>query len=116
MDSEARLRRALDVDLRNAVARDQFEIHYQNVIDIASQETCGVEALVRWRHPQYGLITPDKFIPLAEEIGLIIGLGEWILRKACCEASAWPAHVKLAVNLSPVQFRTGNLVEVVTNA
>jgi len=116
MDAEARLRRALEVDLRNAVSRQEFELHYQNVIDVTTLQTCGVEALVRWHHPQHGLIAPDRFIPLAEEIGMIIPLGEWIVRRACMDAVSWPAHVKLAVNLSPVQFRNGNLVDVVVNA
>ena len=116
MDMEIRMRRALEVDLRNAMARNEFEIHYQTVIDAGTREASGVEALIRWRHPQHGLVAPDKFIPLAEEIGLIIPLGEWILRKACSDAANWPANIKLAVNLSPVQFRNGNLVSIVTSA
>jgi diguanylate cyclase (GGDEF)-like protein/PAS domain S-box-containing protein len=116
MDMEIRMRRAMEVDLRNAMARDEFEIHYQTVIDSSSSDTCGVEALIRWRHPQHGLVAPDRFIPLAEEIGLIIPLGEWILRKACTDAAHWPGHIKLAVNLSPIQFRNGNLVGIVRDA
>jgi len=116
MDSEARLRRALEMDLRNAIVREEFEVHYQSIINVASLRTCCVEALVRWRHPERGLISPDKFIPLSEEIGLIGTLGEWILRKACTDAAAWPDHVKLAVNLSAAQFRSENLVEMVGRA
>jgi diguanylate cyclase (GGDEF)-like protein len=121
MDAEARLRRALEIDLRNAISqnkypRGEFELHYQTVINVATRETCGVEALVRWRHPQHGLITPGKFIPLAEEIGLIIPLGEWIMQKACTDAANWPVNIKLAVNLSPVQFRDGNLADIVAAA
>jgi diguanylate cyclase (GGDEF)-like protein len=121
MDAEARLRRALEIDLRNALCQDkdplgEFELHYQTVIDVATRETCGVEALVRWRHPQHGLITPGKFIPLAEEIGLIIPLGGWIMQKACVDAANWPVNIKLAVNLSPVQFRDGNLADIVAAA
>jgi diguanylate cyclase (GGDEF)-like protein/PAS domain S-box-containing protein len=116
MDDDARLRHTLEIDLRNAVSRNEFELHYQTVVNIATRETCGVEALIRWRHPRHGLIPPDRFIPLAEEIGMIIPLGEWIMRQACMDAAASPEHIKLAVNLSPVQFRTGNLVDVVTEA
>jgi diguanylate cyclase (GGDEF)-like protein len=121
MDAEARLRRALEIDLRNALSQDkfpldEFELHYQTVIDVATRETCGVEALVRWRHPQHGLITPGKFIPLAEEIGLIIPLGGWIMQKACVDAAGWPVNIKLAVNLSPAQFRDGNLADIVAAA
>ncbi len=116
MDAAARQRRALEMDLRNAITRKDFEVHYQSIINVASLRTCGVEALVRWRHPERGLIPPDKFIPLAEEIGLIGVLGEWILRKACTDAAAWPDHVKLAVNLSPAQFRGENLVGMVERA
>ncbi len=116
MDTKIRLRRALEVDLRNAIARNEFEVYYQTVIDVSTQNTCGAEALIRWHHPQRGLIAPDTFIPLAEEIGLIVPLGEWILRNACADAVNWPADIKLAVNLSPIQFRNGNLVEIVTDA
>ena len=116
MDASARLRRALEMDLRNAIVREEFEVHYQSIINVVSLQTCGVEALVRWRHPERGLIPPDKFIPLSEEIGLIGALGEWILRKACTDAAVWPSHIKLAVNLSPAQFRSENLVSMVKNA
>jgi EAL domain-containing protein (putative c-di-GMP-specific phosphodiesterase class I) len=113
MDAAVQLRRALEIDLRNALARREFELHYQ-VIMSAAREPCGAEALVRWRHPRRGLIGPDQFIPLAEEIGMIDALGAWILGEACAEAAAWPANVRLAVNLSPAQFRRGDLVDVIT--
>jgi diguanylate cyclase (GGDEF)-like protein len=116
MDAAVQLRRALEIDLRNALARNEFELHYQAVIDAATREPCGAEALVRWRHPGRGLIGPVQFIPLAEEIGLIDALGEWILREACAEAARWPAHIKIAVNLSPAQFRRRNLADVVSAA
>ncbi len=116
MDSEARMRRSLEIDLRNAIAREEFELHYQTFIDVRTLRTVGVEALVRWRHPERGLVPPDRFIPLAEEIGLIVPLGEWILRKACLDAVCWPADIKLAVNLSAAQFRSGNLVQMVKHA
>ena len=102
MDSEAQLRRELEVDLRDALAQQQFVLHYQTIIDVPSRQVCGVEALVRWNHPGRGLLGPDRFVPIAEELGLIIPIGQWILRQACSDAKAWPEHVKLAVNLSPV--------------
>jgi EAL domain-containing protein (putative c-di-GMP-specific phosphodiesterase class I) len=113
MDDQARRRRSLEVDLRNAIGRDEFVLHYQPIVDASSGAVCGVETLARWPHPQFGMIPPDQFISLAEEIGAIDALGEWILRRACADAAAWPAGVKLAVNLSPVQFRKGGLVEMV---
>jgi diguanylate cyclase (GGDEF)-like protein/PAS domain S-box-containing protein len=116
MDAQARLQRALEVDIRNALAQNEFELHYQTLVDTATRKVCGAEALLRWRHPRHGLIPPDRFIPVAEEIGVIIPLGEWILRTACAEAAKWPEHVRLAVNLSPVQFRSANLVDAVSGA
>jgi diguanylate cyclase (GGDEF)-like protein len=116
MDTEARLRRELEVDLRDALAQQQFVLHYQTIIDVPSRRICGAEALIRWNHPRRGLLGPDKFIPLAEELGLIIPIGEWVLRQACGDATAWPESVKIAVNLSPVQFRSGNLLNSVTDA
>ena len=116
MDSEARLRRALELDLRDALARDQFALHYQTIIDVPTRRVCGAEALVRWKHPTYGLVPPDRFISIAEDSGLIVPIGEWILRTACAEGAKWPAHVNLAVNLSPVQFQRGDLVSAVTRA
>ncbi len=116
MDSAARQRRELAVDLREALANREFVLHYQTIVEVTSARVCGVEALVRWNHPRRGLLAPDQFIPIAEELGLIIPIGEWILRQACQDAVAWPPDVRLAVNLSPVQFRSGNLLTCVTNA
>jgi diguanylate cyclase (GGDEF)-like protein len=116
MDSDARLRHELEVDLREALAKNEFVLHYQTIVDVQSRRICGVEALVRWNHPRRGLLGPDRFIPIAEEHGLIIPIGEWILRQACQDAKAWPEHVRLAVNLSAVQFRSGNLLTCVTDA
>jgi diguanylate cyclase (GGDEF)-like protein len=116
MDAAVQLRRALEIDLRNALVRHEFELHYQVVISAATREPCGAEALVRWRHPRRGLIGPDQFIPLAEEIGLIDSLGAWILGAACAQAAAWPENLRIAVNLSPAQFRRGDLVDVITGA
>ncbi|MEA3023117.1 MAG: hypothetical protein QOK01_1969, partial [Alphaproteobacteria bacterium] len=116
MDAAMRVRRSLQIDLRNALPRGEFELHYQTIADAATGTPCGAEALVRWRHPGRGLVGPDEFIPLAEDIGLIDALGEWILRAACAEAATWPDGVTIAVNLSAVQFRKGNLAQVVTGA
>jgi EAL domain-containing protein (putative c-di-GMP-specific phosphodiesterase class I) len=88
-------------------------LHYQPVVDAKTLKLCGLEALVRWRHPQRGLVLPDQFIPLAEETGLITQIGEWVLQTACADAATWPTFVKVAVNLSPVQFRRSNLVDAV---
>ena len=108
----ARSQRTAESELREAIEREDFELYYQPVVDAKTRTLCGVEALVRWRHPTKGLISPDKFVPLAETTGLIGPLGEWILRRACADAAAWPAHIKLAVNISAVQFKKGNLFEV----
>jgi diguanylate cyclase (GGDEF)-like protein len=116
MEAEARDRRELEEDMRRALLRDEFELHYQTVIDVGRRECCGAEALVRWRHPKRGLLGPDQFISLAEESGLIMPLGGWILRRACSDAANWPAHLKIAVNLSPVQLKQGNLLDVIKSA
>ena len=100
-------------ELRDAIAQQQFELYYQPVVDVATRQICGVEALVRWRHPGKGLIEPDQFIPLAEATGLIVPIGEWILQRACTDAVQWPSHIRLAINISAVQFKKGNLFEVI---
>jgi len=109
MDARAQARRVLELDLRLALQRNEFELHYQPIRDLASQELVVCEALVRWKHPERGLIGPNHFIPLAEETGLIIGLGDWVLRTACRDAARW-TKACVAVNLSPVQFRNPDLV------
>jgi diguanylate cyclase (GGDEF)-like protein/PAS domain S-box-containing protein len=110
MDARMQARRALEIDLRKAVALDQFELFYQPLINLATDEVSGFEALLRWHHPQHGMIVPAEFIPLAEEIGVIRAMGAWVLGQACNEAMRWPDHIKVAVNLSPVQFEHGTLV------
>jgi len=116
MDVRLQVRRALELDLRDAVANEEFEIFYQPLYDLAENRIGSFEALLRWRHPTRGLVSPADFIALAEEIGLIVPLGEWVLRNACAEASSWPKHIKLAVNVSAVQFKTERLVQIVTEA
>ncbi|HEY7844912.1 MAG TPA: EAL domain-containing protein [Bradyrhizobium sp.] len=115
MDARAQARRVLELDLRLALQRDEFEVHYQPIRDLASGEIAVCEALVRWKHPQRGLIAPNHFIPIAEETGLIIQLGDWVLRTACAVAVRW-ASACVAVNLSPVQFRNPDLVATVKSA
>jgi diguanylate cyclase (GGDEF)-like protein/PAS domain S-box-containing protein len=105
MDASAKARLTMEQDLRQALADDGFEIHYQPLVDLAHNEVTGCEALVRWRHPERGMVSPVEFIPVAEDTGLIVELGEWVLRTACAEAATWPAHVRLAVNVSPVQLK-----------
>ncbi|HEY1542812.1 MAG TPA: EAL domain-containing protein [Xanthobacteraceae bacterium] len=116
MDARMRLRHAIEQDLRDAIAADGFRLHYQPVVDIASGEVAGFEALLRWPHKERGMIPPAEFISIAEESGLIIPLGEWVLRRALADASRWPEHVRIAVNLSPVQFRSNTLVQTVIAA
>jgi diguanylate cyclase (GGDEF)-like protein/PAS domain S-box-containing protein len=113
MSEIASARQEIEGDLRRAVAQNELELHYQPIIDAKTRRICSVEALVRWRHPTKGLISPDLFIPLAEESGLITQIGDWVLRTACAEAVKWPAEVKVAVNLSLVQFRKADLPDVV---
>ncbi len=110
-------RRVLQNDLRAALMRgDELELHYQPIVDIGTEEPNSVEALVRWRHPQRGIIGPDDFIPLAEETGLINPLGEWVLKRACSDAMRWPTHIKVSVNLSPAQFRRADPVSIFSKA
>lgn len=109
-------RRTLEADLRRALENDEFEVHYQPLVDTKSGAITAAEALVRWRHPERGLIPPVEFIPVAEETGLILELGAWVMQTACAQARAWPAHIKIAVNLSPVQFRDDRLPQIVRAA
>jgi diguanylate cyclase (GGDEF)-like protein len=105
MGTEARTRRAHQNDLRSALTNDEFELYYHPIIDIRTREIASVEALIRWRHPQRGMIEPAAFVHLAEESGLINPIGEWVLRQACKDATRWPVPAKVSVNLSAVQFR-----------
>ena len=105
--------RRLELDLRRALAAGEFEVYYQPLVTVETGVISGFEALLRWHHPLRGMVAPAKFIPLAEETGLIVPIGEWVLRQACTEAAAWPDDLKVAVNFSPVQFKKGNLPQVV---
>ena len=110
MDAKVRARRAMELDLRKALENEEFELFYQPLVDLADREIVAFEALLRWRHPERGLISPLEFIPLAEEIGLIVPIGAWVLKQACARAVTWPSHIKVSVNLSPVQFKSNTLV------
>jgi diguanylate cyclase (GGDEF)-like protein len=116
MDTQMQARHALERDLRRALPACEFELYYQPVVDLATDSISGFEALIRWHHPEKGMIPPDTFIPLAEEIGLIVPLGEWTIRQACAQAARWPADLKVAVNLSATQFRSPGLIGVIANA
>jgi diguanylate cyclase (GGDEF)-like protein len=116
MDVQLQARRALEVDLRKALANREFELFYQPQINIEENEIGGFEALLRWHHPERGLVSPAEFIPVAEDTGLISPLGEWVIEEACREAASWPRKIKVAVNLSPVQFRNRGLVQSVSRA
>ncbi|MDB5602169.1 MAG: diguanylate cyclase [Xanthobacteraceae bacterium] len=116
MDLRMQERRILEVDLRKAIDRQEFELYYQPILNVASKQITGFEALLRWKHPTRGMVPPDQFIPLAEEVGLIMPIGEWVLRQACAEAAHWPDHIMVAVNLSPVQFHSKDLTATVMSA
>jgi diguanylate cyclase (GGDEF)-like protein/PAS domain S-box-containing protein len=103
MDNHLEAKRDLERAVRNALARGEFEVHYQPIVDVRSERTCGYEALLRWRHRERGLLPPSEFIGIAEEVGFIVPLGEWVLRKACDDAADWPPYMRLAVNISPAQ-------------
>jgi diguanylate cyclase (GGDEF)-like protein len=116
MDARMQARRALELDLRKALAASEFELFYQPIIDARTESVRGFEALIRWRHPQRGVIAPMEFIPLTEETGLIVPLGEWVLRRACQDAASWPGDLSVAVNLSVAQFKSKHLVQTVIHA
>jgi predicted signal transduction protein with EAL and GGDEF domain len=116
MDVKAQARRSLEVDLRNAVATEAFKVYYQPLIDLKTRRISTCEALLRWPHPERGMVSPAEFIPLAEEMGLIVEIGDYVLRESCKECMQWPSDTRVAVNLSPIQFRRGNVVSVVSEA
>ena len=110
MDARIHIRRSLEHDLQNAITRDEFELYYQPVVSLIENKLIGFEALLRWHHPVQGLVSPLDFIPVAEETGMIVAIGEWVLRTACIEAATWPGDLSIAVNLSPVQFKHGDII------
>jgi len=109
MDAQVKARRALEMDLRQAITDGVLEVYYQPCVSLEDNKITGCEALLRWLHSERGMISPAEFIPIAEDTGLINQLGEWVLTTACAEAATWPDHIKLAVNVSPVQFKSGTL-------
>ena len=116
MNAKMQARRTLELALRNAVAEGQFEVYYQPLINIETGRVRSFEALVRWHRPGHGIVAPSDFIALAEETGLIVPIGEWVLRQACKEAATWPDDVSVAINLSPVQFKNRKLLATVVSA
>ena len=116
MDARMKARRELDMNLREALVNSEFELYYQPLVNLRDNQITAFEALLRWNHPVRGVVSPAEFIPIAEETGLIIPLGEWVLRRACQETAKWPTDIKIAVNLSPVQLKSCNLTDVVLDA
>jgi EAL domain-containing protein (putative c-di-GMP-specific phosphodiesterase class I) len=116
MDLQMQTRRIMEQELRKALPAGEFELYYQPVVNLVSNEISGFEALLRWNHPTQGMIAPATFIPLAEEIGFIVPLGEWVIRQACAAAVRWPEDLRVAVNISAVQFRNPGLMQVIVGA
>jgi predicted signal transduction protein with EAL and GGDEF domain len=116
MDEHMLTRLAMEQDLRKALPSGEFELYYQPVVNLQSGAISGFEALIRWNHPQRGLISPATFIPLAEETGFIVPMGEWVIRQACLTAAQWPGHLHVAVNISASQFRNTGLMQVIVNS
>jgi diguanylate cyclase (GGDEF)-like protein/PAS domain S-box-containing protein len=116
MDEQMQARRIMEQDLRKALPAGEFELYYQPAVNLESSEISGFEALLRWNHPEHGQVPPATFIPLAEEIGFIVPLGEWVIRQACLAAARWPEHLTVAVNISAAQFRGSSLMPVIVNA
>jgi diguanylate cyclase (GGDEF)-like protein len=115
MDARMHARRQLELDLRSALANDGFELHYQPVFNLDTNNITAFEALLRWRHPERGSVSPAEFVPLAEETGLIGVIGAWVVREACRQARTWPDSIRVAVNLSPLQFKQNDLVQLIAD-
>jgi diguanylate cyclase (GGDEF)-like protein len=116
MDARVKQRHSVEMDLRRAIAMEEFELFYQPILNIAAETIVGFEALLRWNHPERGMVAPNDFISTAEQTGQIVAIGEWVIRTACLEAVTWSSRVKVAVNLSPVQIKSPNLVTVIKAA
>ena len=116
MDAMVQTRRSMERDMRTSLAQGDFELYYQPLVNLQTKKVTAFEALMRWNHKERGAVPPAEFIPVAEDIGLIVQLGEWALRRACTEASEWPEDIRISVNLSPLQFSKGNLVSTVVSA
>jgi diguanylate cyclase (GGDEF)-like protein len=116
MDQQMQTRRVMEQDLRKALPAGEFELYYQPVVNLQSSEISGFEALIRWNHPERGQVPPATFIPLAEEIGCIVPIGEWVIRQACVTAAQWPEHLHVAVNISAAQFHGSSLMPIIVNA
>ena len=116
MDDAARRRRQLELDLRIALSEGQFELYFQPLYSLSEERLVGFESLLRWHHPQRGMVSPAEFIPLAEETGLIIPIGEWVIREACRQAAQWPERLRVAVNVSSIQFKSTNLQNAILQA
>jgi diguanylate cyclase (GGDEF)-like protein len=116
MDEQVRFRRKMENDLRTALAEGQFELHFQPVVSVADRQVKSFEALLRWKHPERGNVPPSEFIPMAEENGQIVPIGEWVLQEACREAAKWPSHIKVAVNVSAVQLKSPGILQSVSEA
>ena len=116
MDVKAQARRSLEIDLRNAIASDAFKVYYQPLFNLRTKRISTCEALLRWPHPERGMVSPAEFIPIAEEMGLIVEIGNRVLRRACAECTQWPEAVKVAVNLSPIQFQRGSVTDAIRAA
>ena len=116
MDHAAQERRQIEMDMREAIRNGEFELHYQPQVKIETGKTVAYEALIRWNHPTRGVVMPDEFVPIAEDTGLIVPIGEWVLREACNAAAQWPEDLRVSVNLSPIQMRSSNLVTAIFGA
>ena len=116
LDAQARLRRQTELDLRNALRDGGFELNFQPLYSLAEEKMTGFEALIRWNHPERGKVSPAEFIPLAEETGLILPIGDWVIREACRQAAQWPEEISVAVNISPKQFTTPGLANTILQA
>jgi EAL domain-containing protein (putative c-di-GMP-specific phosphodiesterase class I) len=116
MDARMQQRRALELDLRNALINGEFTVNYQPIVNLKTGAVTACEALIRWHQPERGLVPPLEFIPIAEETGLIVPIGEWVLGRACADAAEWPDEIAVAVNVSPAQFKAADFVRVVKDA